>query len=474
MKQNQVSKMLQIQYRMHEDIANWASNAMYQGQLISHDTVKSRKLYNLPHIVQLQNESSTPDSKNHLISMTREATLLLIDTAGSEMFESTNAAGSRYNEGEAVLVERHVRFLIKVGLKQEEIAVITPYNGQVEILKKLLLIDFPKLEIRSVDGFQGGEREAVVLSLVRSSTRKGGNAIGFLKDNRRLNVAVTRAKRQCAIICDSDTVSQDHFLKSLVNWIEEKGEYISSIEYDQNENHQHKSASDFTDLYDKLYVNEMPLSNIEIESCEKPQELRVLPKKEKMITSTSPKDPKDIGLRIQKIINQEEIQQPHKKKDIPTSPIHDNMCTLQDKNYAYKTHEEPIPINSVLNKLAQEREARIKVQNQPLHKKINKKKATTVGQKLGGSKIKCTKTKGDDLSLLDDMAFLDAQIKKVQTSHGRSIDATGKNYRTIVNGVLLSKPSPKEKKKDSYAANALHAKIKQAQSSRKSKAKKKK
>jgi len=71
----------------------------------------------------------------------------------------------------------------------------------VEVLKNLLLTDFPKLEIRSVDGFQGGEREAVVLSLVRSNESGG---IGFLKDDRRLNVAITRAKRHVAVICDCE------------------------------------------------------------------------------------------------------------------------------------------------------------------------------------------------------------------------------------------------------------------------------
>ena len=114
------------------------------------------------------------------------------------------------------------------GLREADIAIITPYNGQVEILKNLLLIDFPKLEIRSVDGFQGGEREAVVLSLVRSSDRNGADGIGFLRDKRRLNVAITRAKRQCAVICDTDTVSQNEFLRGLVDWMEDKGEYFSA------------------------------------------------------------------------------------------------------------------------------------------------------------------------------------------------------------------------------------------------------
>jgi len=75
---------------------------------------------------------------------------------------------------------------------------------------------------------------------------------------------------------------------------------------------------------------------------------------------------------------------------------------------------------------------------------------------------------------LDDMAFLDAQIEKVQTSHGRKIEATGSNYKTIVNGILISKPKVDTKpKKDTRAASALNSKIRQAQEGRKSKKKKK-
>lgn len=216
-----VSRMLQVQYRMHRDIANWCSGAMYGGKLLSHDSVKGRTLSDLPYVTNDHESYGTEDS---LLPTTMNASLLLVDTAGCDLFESVNGAGSRYNEGEADIVAKHIKNLMDIGVEQKDIAVITPYNGQVEILRRLLLEDYPKLEIRSVDGFQGGEREAVVLSLVRSSDRgKGG--IGFLADKRRLNVAVTRAKRQCAIVCDSDTVSQNGFLKDLVDWIEAHGEY---------------------------------------------------------------------------------------------------------------------------------------------------------------------------------------------------------------------------------------------------------
>lgn len=98
----------------------------------------------------------------------------------------------------------------------------------MELLRGLLVADYPRLEIRSVDGFQGGEREVVVLSLVRSNA---SHTVGFLADDRRLNVAVTRAKRHCAIVCDSETVSSHAFLAGLVRYVEQHGEYRSALEY---------------------------------------------------------------------------------------------------------------------------------------------------------------------------------------------------------------------------------------------------
>ena len=177
-----VSRMLQVQYRMHHSISDWASQALYHGQLRPHESVAHRTLQQLVS----QDKENPPrvnddDGDDGLFHP-----LLLIDTAGCGMHESVNAAGSRFNELEAELVGQHVRRLVSLGVAMEQIAVITPYNGQVEVLRSNLHAELPKLEIRSVDGFQGGEREAVVLSLVRSSPRGGMDGIGFLRDDRRL------------------------------------------------------------------------------------------------------------------------------------------------------------------------------------------------------------------------------------------------------------------------------------------------
>merc|ERR1719320_556655 len=90
-----------------------------------------------------------------------------------------------------------------------------------------------KPEVRSVDGFQGREKEAVVLSLVRSNSK---GEVGFLKESRRLNVAVTRAKRHMCLICNAETVSHDPTIKTLIDHIESEGEVRSAMQY------QHKLA----------------------------------------------------------------------------------------------------------------------------------------------------------------------------------------------------------------------------------------
>ena len=92
----------------------------------------------------------------------------------------------------------------------------------------MLLESAPLVEVRSVDGFQGQEKDAVVLSFVRSNS---GREVGFLADHRRINVAITRAKRHVAIVADSDTISHDPFLRRLVKYVHDCGLVRSASEY---------------------------------------------------------------------------------------------------------------------------------------------------------------------------------------------------------------------------------------------------
>ena len=87
---------------------------------------------------------------------------------------------------------------------------------------------FKDVEVSTVDGFQGREKEALVISAVRSSDTGG---VGFVADRRRMNVAVTRARRQCVLVCDSETLCRDEFLKGLVEYFQGCGTYRSAQEF---------------------------------------------------------------------------------------------------------------------------------------------------------------------------------------------------------------------------------------------------
>ncbi|XP_006893295.1 PREDICTED: DNA-binding protein SMUBP-2 isoform X2 [Elephantulus edwardii] len=221
-------RMLTVQYRMHQAIARWASEALYHGQLVAHPSVAEHLLRDLPGVTSTE-ETALP--------------LLLIDTAGCGLCElEGDEEHSRGNPGEVRLVSLHVQALVDAGVPARDIAVITPYNLQVDLLRQSLASRYPELEVRSVDGFQGREKEAVVLSFVRSN-RKG--EVGFLAEDRRINVAVTRARRHVAIVCDSRTVTNHTFLKALVAYFTEHGQVRTAFEYLDDivpDNYSHQSS----------------------------------------------------------------------------------------------------------------------------------------------------------------------------------------------------------------------------------------
>ncbi|KAL7878795.1 hypothetical protein AOLI_G00097690 [Acnodon oligacanthus] len=209
-----VVRMLTTQYRMNSAIMQWASEQMYRGKLTAHPSVEKHLLRDLVGVADLE-ETSMP--------------LLLIDTAGCGLNEMEDTdEQSKGNQGEADIVALHVKALTEAGVQAKDIAVIAPYNLQVDLLRQKLSNEHPDLEIRSVDGFQGREKEAVLLSLVRSN-RKG--EVGFLAEDRRINVAITRARRQLMVVCDSQTVRNHDFLKSLIDYMSKHGEVRTAFEY---------------------------------------------------------------------------------------------------------------------------------------------------------------------------------------------------------------------------------------------------
>ncbi len=201
-----LSRQLTIQYRMHEQIMAFSSEEFYHGSLIADSTVRQHLLSELPGVTA--NEWTT-------------SPLVFFDTAGASYDEELEPNGeSRWNPQEADVVCRCVEQLTEAGLSGPHIAVIAPYAAQVRCLRERL--SAPGLEVDTVDGFQGREKEAVVVSLVRSNPE---GEIGFLADVRRMNVAFTRARRKLIVIGDSATVSRHPFYLRLVQYFEQTGAY---------------------------------------------------------------------------------------------------------------------------------------------------------------------------------------------------------------------------------------------------------
>jgi DNA polymerase alpha-associated DNA helicase A len=177
-----IKRMLNTQYRMHEDINAFPSAALYNNELVSAEAVKTRLLSGLPYEVKETDDTSVP--------------LVYYDTQGGDFPEqiedaedgakgkSALLADSKINVNEASLVRFHVGKLIAAGVKEDDIAIITPYNGQLGVIRDQMKEMYPEVEMGSVDGFQGREKEAVVVSLVRSNAER---EVGFLAEKRRLN-----------------------------------------------------------------------------------------------------------------------------------------------------------------------------------------------------------------------------------------------------------------------------------------------
>jgi hypothetical protein len=204
-----ISRLLTIQHRMHASIMGFSNAAFYEGELIAHETVAAHRLCDLPGVA------------SHALT---ETPLQFIDTAGAGYDEEVEAdTGSRRNLQEAELAARKVRQLIAAGVIPTQIGVITPYRAQVRCLRERLE-DLPTLEIDSVDGFQGREKEAIIVSLVRSNPE---GDIGFLSDTRRTNVALTRARRLLIVIGDSATLANHSFYQDMLTHFEALGAYRS-------------------------------------------------------------------------------------------------------------------------------------------------------------------------------------------------------------------------------------------------------
>ena len=206
---------LETQYRMNALIMNWSSSNFYNNTLQADKSVRNHKLLNLPGVATDE--------------ITRSV-LRLIDTSGLDMPEISNDSTtlpSYANKEEAALIIEYVEGLLKKGLAPIQIAIITPYSYQVELLKSN--IKYPGIQVSSVDAFQGREKEVVIISLVRSNKEQN---LGFLIEERRINVAITRARKQIVLICNTSTIKKDPFLRNLIQYISTNGdvESISNLD----------------------------------------------------------------------------------------------------------------------------------------------------------------------------------------------------------------------------------------------------
>ncbi len=205
--------LLERQYRMNQTIMGFSSRIFYKNLLIADESVKDQRLSGLKN-VQKTEETIEP--------------LIFIDTAGKGFEERLELGSeSRYNAEEAGLVLSELQKMLTLGVPASEIAVISPYSAQVRLLTSRS--PDPAVEIDSVDGFQGREKELVIVSLVRSNFE---GEMGFLTDTRRMNVAMTRARRKLIVIGDSRTLSSIKFYRDFMKYAEEVKGYRSAWELD--------------------------------------------------------------------------------------------------------------------------------------------------------------------------------------------------------------------------------------------------
>lgn len=207
--------LLEEQYRMNEMIMGYSSAVFYEGRLSANSAVANQVLF----------KGDKP--------------LAFIDTAGCS-FEEKAEGTSTVNPDEAAFLLRHLEQLLNAipfaenASEYPSIAIISPYKQQVRILKEFLL-QAPELlkysaciSVNTIDSFQGQEKDIVYISLTRSNME---GTIGFLSDTRRMNVAMTRARKKLVVVGDSATLSRFSFYSDFISYAEQQNAYHSAWEF---------------------------------------------------------------------------------------------------------------------------------------------------------------------------------------------------------------------------------------------------
>ena len=207
--------LLKIQYRMNDDIMRFSSNYFYDGQVESAPNVKYRGILDLDVAMEWVNPSENSEYSEYSEKSFKESFI-------GESF-------GRINKEEAELtlntLQQYFERIGKQRLLDEriDVGIISPYRAQVQYLRRLLMKrEFFKpfrcqISVNTVDGFQGQERDIIVLSMVRSNDE---GQIGFLRDLRRMNVAITRARMKVIILGDVPTLTRHPFYRQLWKYVQ--------------------------------------------------------------------------------------------------------------------------------------------------------------------------------------------------------------------------------------------------------------
>lgn len=233
----EVVTLLKIQYRMNDEIMRFSSNWFYGGKVESAPQIKYRSVLDYDHPITwidtsneenqitIEGEDTPEDSASTSSSVS--AANQNSDLNFKEQF--VGESFGRINKAEAELTLLTLaEYFTKIGKQRVleeriDVGIISPYRAQVQYLKKLIKkYEFFKpyrrlISVNTVDGFQGQERDVILISLVRSNDE---GQIGFLKDLRRMNVAMTRARMKLIILGNKDTMTKHPFYKKLWEYVE--------------------------------------------------------------------------------------------------------------------------------------------------------------------------------------------------------------------------------------------------------------
>lgn len=235
----EVVTLLKIQYRMNDEIMRFSSDWFYGGEVESAPQIKYRSVLDYDHPITW---IDTSNEENQITIEGEDAPEDSASTASSVSAANQNSdlnfkeqfvgeSFGRINKAEAELTLLTLaEYFTKIGKQRVleeriDVGIISPYRAQVQYLKKLIKkYEFFKpyrrlISVNTVDGFQGQERDVILISLVRSNDE---GQIGFLKDLRRMNVAMTRARMKLIILGNKDTMTKHPFYKKL--W-----EYVKAI-----------------------------------------------------------------------------------------------------------------------------------------------------------------------------------------------------------------------------------------------------